>query len=65
MRVVGGDHVGMVEVERRAVVDQPEPLVPPEEVRVLGGPVDVRHEGVEPYDVGGEVGIGRRARRAG
>jgi hypothetical protein len=47
----------VVEVERRPVVDQPEPPVPPEEVRVADGAVDVRHEGVEPDDVSGEVGI--------
>ena len=49
---------GVVEVQRGAVVDQPEAVVPPEEVRVLRRAIDVRHERVEPDDVGGEVGIG-------
>ena len=53
----------MVEVERRAVVDEPEPVVPEQQVRVLGRAIDVRHERVEPDDVGREPGIGRGARR--
>ena len=57
----------VVEVQRRAVVDQPQPVVPEQEVRVLGGAVDVRHERVEPDDVGREhavdVDIRRRAER--
>ena len=54
-------------VERRAVVDQPEPAVPEQQVGLLRGAVDVRHERVEPDDVGGELGssrAGRRRRRA-
>ena len=53
----------VVEVERGAVVDQPQPAVPEQQVRVLRGAVDVRHERVEPDDVGGELGVGRRADR--
>ena len=53
----------VVEVERRAVVDQPEPAVPEEQVRVLRGAVDVRHERVEPDDRGRELGRGRRPGR--
>jgi hypothetical protein len=61
-RVLRRDVLGVMEVERRAVVDQPEPVVPPEQVRVLRRPVDVRREGVEPDDVRGEL---RRRRRPG
>ena len=66
-RVLGIDVGGMVEVERSAVVDEPQPAVPPEQVRVLRRAVDVRRERVEPDDVRGEVrlgpGPGRRAER--
>ena len=58
---------GVLDVERRAVVDEPQAAVPDQQVDVLGRPVDVRDEGVEPDDVGREVGIraiaGRCARR--
>ena len=47
----------MVEVERRTVVDEPQPSVPPEQVRVLRPPVDVGRERVEPDDVGRKGGV--------
>ena len=58
---------GVVDVQRGAVVDEPRPAVPDEEVRVLGRAIRVRHERIEPDDVGREVGIddvarGRRSR---
>ena len=57
----------VVEVERGAVVDQPQPVVPDQQVRVARGAVDVRGERVEPHDVGRQAGIGapRPARRVG
>jgi hypothetical protein len=62
-RIAGarGDRAGVVLVEGGAVVDQPRPAVPDEQVAVPRGPVDVRRERVEPDDVGGEL----RADRAG
>ncbi len=48
---------GVVDVQRRAVVDQPWPAVPHEQVRVLRRSVRVGHEGIEPDDVGGEVRV--------
>src|ERR671916_437549 len=50
---------GVVEVERGAVVYEPQTVVPGEEVRVARGAVHVGYEGVEPEDTGGEVGAGR------
>jgi hypothetical protein len=49
------------------VVDQPEALVPEEQVRILCGPVHVRHERVEPHDLRRERGIDSEAsgRRVG
>ncbi len=57
----------MLVVERGAVVDQVEPAVVDEQVGVARGAVDVRHQGIEPDDLGGEVGRGRivLARRVG
>ena len=60
-RVRGVALRGVMEVERGTVVDQPQAVVPDQQVRVLGGAVDVRHECVEPDDVGGELGGGRGA----
>ena len=51
---------GVVDVERRAVVDQPHPPVPDEHVRVLRRPIGVGDERVEPDDVGGPVRIRHR-----
>src|SRR5581483_4711354 len=38
---LGGPQAGVLQVQRRPVVDQPEPLVPDEQVRVPRGAVDV------------------------
>ena len=54
---------GVVEVERRAVVDEPELAMPDQHVGVARGPVEVGHEGVEPDDARGELGIGRVGER--
>ena len=54
---------GMVEVERRAVVDEPELAMPDQHVGVARGPVEVGDEGVEPDDARGELGIGRVGQR--
>ena len=51
--------VGVLAKERRAVVDQPDLLVPDEQVGVAVRAVDVRDERVEPDDVGGERGVDR------
>jgi hypothetical protein len=51
---------GVVDVERRAVVDQPRRPVPDEDVRVLRRAVRVCHQPVEPDDVGCQ--LGRRER---
>ena len=48
---------GVLEVERGAVVDQPELAVPDQQVRVARGAVDVGGQGIEPDDAGGEVGV--------
>jgi hypothetical protein len=51
----------VLEVERRPVVDEPQPTVPPQQVRVARGPIDVRHQRVEPHDRGRERRVGRVA----
>ena len=56
-----GRPAAVVPVERGAVVDEPQPPVPPEQVRVVRRAVDVRQERVEPDDRRGKVGIRRRA----
>ena len=56
--MLGGTQPGMLQVEGGAVVDHPQPLMPDQEVRVPGGAVDVGREGIEPDDVGREVGVG-------
>ncbi len=48
----------MVEVERGAVIDQPEPVVPDEHVGVARRAVEVAHERVEPDDARRELGVG-------
>ena len=48
----------VVEVERGAVVDEIESLVPIEEVGVVGGAIDVDDEGVESDGLGGGAAIG-------
>src|SRR5829696_9685491 len=53
----------VLQVERGAVVDQPQPPVPQQQVRVLRRAVDVRAQGVEPDDLGGHLRAGRRAGR--
>ena len=64
-RVLGRVPPGVVDVERRAVVDEVEPPVPDEEVGVPGRPVHVRHERVEPDDVRGQVRVRRGPDRPG
>ena len=49
----------VVEVQRCPVVYEPETIVPDQEVRVAWGAVDVGHQGIEPDDARGEVGIRR------
>ena len=56
-RRLGKRPLGVLAEERRAVVDQVQPAVPDEQVRVAGSAVDVRHERVEPDHIGGQVGI--------
>ncbi len=56
-RLVGvlcGVQTAVVEVQRGAVVDQPQPVVPEQQVGVARGAIDVGGERVEPHDVGGE-----------
>ena len=55
----------VLQVERGAVVDQPQPAVPEQQVGVLRRAVDVGRERVEPDDLGGQLRVGRRARRRG
>jgi hypothetical protein len=51
----------VLEVERGAVVDEPEPLVPLEQVGVPRGAVDVRDERVEEHDARSGRRVGREA----
>ena len=48
--VLVGVAPGVVDVQRGPVVDQPDPAVPDEQVRVGRGAVGVGHERVEPHD---------------
>src|SRR5438034_8775074 len=54
LQVVGP---GMVEVECRAMIDEPESPVPHEHVCVARRTIDVGHISVEPYDPGGKIGV--------
>lgn len=45
-----GGPPAVVEVERRAVVDQPELLVPRQEIRIAWRAIDVGHERIEQED---------------
>ena len=54
---------GVMEVERRAVVDQPELAMPDQHVGVARRAVEVGDEGVEPDDARGELGIGLAGER--
>ena len=56
---------GVVDVQRGAVVDEPGPAVPDEQVRVGRRPVGFVDERVEPHDVRGDRRDRRRARRPG
>ncbi len=54
-----GDRVAprVVDVQGRPVVDEPEPMVPDQEVRIPRRAVHVGHERVEPDHVGGHVRV--------
>jgi hypothetical protein len=56
---LGERPVAVMPVRGRAVVDQPRPSVPDEQVGVRRRAVDVGDEGVEPDDRGGEGGVDR------
>ena len=43
----------VVAIERGSVIDQPQLIVPAEQVRIARGTVDVDDERVEPHDLGG------------
>jgi len=49
---------GMMEIERGAMVDEPEAPVPHQQVRVARRAIDVGYISVEPDDFGGEVRLG-------
>jgi hypothetical protein len=49
---------GVLQIERRTVVDQPQPVMPDKQARVPWRPVDVRQEGIEPHDLGGQRRVG-------
>jgi hypothetical protein len=51
--------VFVMEIQRCPVVNEPEAIVPDQEIRVARGAVDVGHQGVEPDDARGEAGIRR------
>jgi hypothetical protein len=53
----------VVEIERCAVVDHPQPVVPVQQVRVLRRAVDVGHQRVEPDDRRRKLGRRRRPGR--
>ena len=53
----------VMDIQRRAMVDEPGATVPDEEVRVLGRPVRVGDEAVEPDDRGRSFRVHRRERR--
>ncbi len=46
----------MVAVERRAVIDQPQLAVPPQQIGIARGAIHVRGEQIEPDDRGGFLG---------
>ena len=48
----------MVEVQRRAVIDEVQLAMPYQHVRVASGAIDVGDECIEPHDGGGERGVG-------
>lgn len=52
----------VVEVERRAVVDEPGAFVPDQQIGVPGGAVDVGDEGIEEHDLRRRQRVGARAR---
>ena len=62
-RVLVGVAPRVVDIQRGAVIDEPWPAVPHEQVRVLHGSVRVGDERIEPHDVGGEGRIDDLARR--
>ncbi len=53
--VLGGDG--------RAVIDHPDPVMPAKHIRILGSPIHVRYQCIEPKDVGGKIRIERRCKR--
>ena len=54
---------GVVEVEGRTMIDEPESSVPYKHVRVARRTVDVGHVRVEPDDCGGELRVGLLSHR--
>src|SRR5262245_6158462 len=54
-RMCGWVAPGVMEVERGAVVDQPQPPAPYEQVWVAGCAIHVRDQGIEPDDVGSKL----------
>lgn len=49
---------GVMEIERRTLVNQPQLTVPQQHVRVSSCAVDVREESVEPDEPGGRQRVG-------
>ncbi len=60
-RVLVGVAPGVMDVQRRAVVDAPGPAVPHQQVRVGHAPIGVGGERIQPHDVGRERRIDRIA----
>ena len=49
----------MVEVQARAVIDQPQLAVPDEQVGIAHRPIDVADVGIEPHQPRRDIGVGR------
>jgi hypothetical protein len=47
----------VMKIERRAVIDEVQRLVPAQQIRIAGGAVHVGHEGVEPHRGGRQFGV--------
>ena len=51
-----------MKVKRGSVIDEPELVVPPEQVGVAGSAVDIHYERVKPYSRRCDIRVGRVAR---
>src|SRR5215472_10240964 len=47
----------VMEIQRRTMVDEPEPIAPNQKIWILGGAINIEHKGIKPDNLGREARI--------